>query len=193
MNKFALTITMALLTFSAFTVNDTNWIKYPKKYGLRTLEIGPKPGSPAPKDKSEETFKRIYSYPANLRLLVRATCGKQLSSKDLISRAQQLTESGSPVQEIDWDTIKSGEKFSYWAVVYSKSESVTFQLENQNDKWAIKSKSNDVKELWDVKKLTLATASNACIAPETFTKKALQTAMHDYLIEKSLANFRDQW
>lgn len=184
-----LTVTLLCITFS-YTA-PAQIIKYPKKYGLRISESGPKPGSPASDKENTAEFQRIYSYPANLRLLVRTKCGKQPKNQDLIERAKQLTEPSSPVQELDWDNIRDSDKVSYWLVIYSKQEIVNFSLQSKDNKWVVNSKSNKENELWEVKQIVIKNKS--CINYETLKKQDLQKAIHDHLIERSLSNYRNKW
>jgi hypothetical protein len=182
-------ILLLSLLFAPQLAAQTPWIKFPKKFGLRTQDIGPRPGTPAPEGKETAEYKRVYNYPANLRLIVRTTCGDAPKERDMIERAKQLTQPRSPVQEIDWKRIRDNDKVTYYAVVYSRSETVTMSLKNEGNKWVIASKTNSEKENWHTQ-VIFPNNGRSCISQDELNNKTMQTQLHNILIEKTMKNFR---
>jgi len=181
-----------LLVGSAAVAQDTLFKlpKYPPKLKMTTRDAGIRPGTPVGKnDPSTTSFKRIYSKPAGLRLLVRVPCNSRMpSDKDLIERAGQISEAGGPPVQIDWEPVYEGE-VRYVAVVYSERIISAVDLTARNGKYAVARTSKLVEDGWSVQPLDFI-GVGACIEPTELTQRQMKVAVINILNTASLANFR---
>ena len=163
--------------------------KFPPKYKLRTRDIGPKPGTAVTVSSPRtERFRRVYTSPAGLRLLVRVNCGASVTSDDLIKRAQEVSPaSGGPVQ-IDWSPIR-GDKVSFWVVTSLARRVVDVNLVAKDGKYQIKDKNTQEKLFWQVERLTFAEGKN-CIEEKNLSNKDISVAVINALNQHTIKYFR---
>ena len=189
--KTLVTYLVFMASFTSALAQESNLPKYPKNFGLRTVEKGPRPGSRAPDENATAVFERAYAYPANIRMVVRAKCDKDLKRKELIERAKNSTLATGQLAEVDWDPIRD-EKFVYWAVVYTKKHVVTLNLEAKDGKYKVAKKTKKDFEYWEVVKVENPKTKKTCVDEKSFPKKNLSTALRNILNDITLKNYRSQ-
>ena len=162
--------------------------KYPPKLKKSTRDSGPKPGTVVKNNQpSNTTFRRVYSFPTALRLLVRTNCDTRPGRKELIDRAKAITLDDGPPVQIDWETIR-GDKVSYWAVVSSNRVISHLNLGTKQGKYVVSDKKTLKQEDWDVQKLTLGKVT--CESGQKIDNKTIRKSVINILNQKSLQNFR---
>ena len=166
--------------------------KYSPSFKLSTRDIGTRPGSEVPESGPKTaTFRRVYSHPAGLRLLVRAKCGTNIGRKQLIERAENVSlPTGSPVQ-IDWEPVGSN-KVVFWAVVYAEKEVVDIDLAEKNGVYAPTGKRKSKRSTWTVQKLVFPSQKGqTCIEEKRLaSSRDVRVAVLNLLNNASLNQFR---
>ncbi len=171
---------VVLLTFSAGTgtKNKTFSIpKYSSSYKQTSRDVGPTPGSRAPNESVAE-FKRIYSHPAGMRLLVRANCDTPIGRGDLITKARQLTTTTGPVVQVDWEPIH-GDRVAYWAVASAQRKVATHVMTPNEGKYVPSRPKVTIQEHWRVERLTIGTQQ--CANAKDVDGKKLKQEISNFL------------
>ena len=187
--KKAVVLLALTLSFTIFGQRSKYHIpKYPHKLKMQTREIGTRPGTKASlRGPENDTYTRIYAYPAGVRLLVRAECGTELGRNELIQRAEKISEAKGPPVQIDWGTVRS-ERVSFWIVTYSVREILNIDLVAKDGKYAIQNKRKSNQDEWDVRKLTID--GNSCVVEKDLDERELRIAIFNVINQASLRNFR---
>ncbi len=160
--------------------------KYSPSYKQSSRDVGPLPGSHAPSESKTE-FKRIYTQPAGLRLLVRANCDTPIARGELITRARQLTTNSGPVVQIDWEPIR-GDRVSYWAVASAQRKIATHEMTPEKGKYVASEAKITAQEHWRVSRLSVKKTN--CTPIKEVDKKNLRQAVINFLNNFTVEFFR---
>ena len=153
--------------------------KYPAKSEVRSLSDGVWPGRTAGEnDKRSAEFKRVEYIPTSLRLLVRMNCTADVSSKDLIEKAQRSTSEHSDVVQIDWGRVTSNEVMFY-GVFYTLTRTTHVTLSARDGKYMIDRHNITEDPRWEVRRITLS--DGACVDEREMTERDLQVAVLNLL------------
>ncbi len=163
----------------------------PPKFKMTTRSFGTEPGSKASESSpSTAQYKRVYSHPARLRLLVRAACGTTLGRQQLIERAQSVTDPNGPHVQIDWDTIRSS-RVVFYVVTKTEEEVLDLDLEAKNGRYTVKNKRKSKKERWDVQRLTFDGGRKNCADVKDPDPKEVRVSVINALNTITLRHFRN--
>lgn len=169
-----------LLTFGSGTGAKSKSFAVPKyspSYNKTSRDVGPLPGTRAT-DHPESEFKRIYSHPAGLRLLVRANCDTPIGRGDLITKARQLTTAAGPVVQIDWEPI-NGDRVTYWVVASAQRKVATHDLSVVEGKYVASNPKVTTQEHWRVQRL--AFGNQKCPLIKEIDSKKLRQEIFNFL------------
>jgi len=183
-------LAMALLTLPISAQDSLYSIpKYPPKMKMSTRDAGVRPGTAVGKnDPTSASFRRTYSKPAGLRLLVRVPCSASLGREELIQRAKSISAADGPPVQIDWEAIRGG-RVSYYAVIYTEKTISHVDLVARAGVYRVRSKRKITEEGWDVQRLSFG-AQGACVRSEELTERAMKVAVINVLNTASLKHFR---
>lgn len=162
----------------------------PPKFKMTTRSFGTEPGSKAPESAPRTAqYKRVYSYPARLRLLVRAECGAAIGRQQLIERTQNITASDGPHVQIDWDVIRSS-RVAFYVVTYTEEKTLNIDLEAQGGKYVVKNKRKSSGGQWQVQRLSFDGGRKKCSEEKDPDPKEVRLAVINALNAITLRHFR---
>lgn len=165
--------------------------KYPPKYKKTSRDMGVKPGTKVRENGPETAqFQRLYNRPAALRLAVRVPCGRSLPDKDLIDRAKAITSDKGPPTSIDWMGI-TGDKVSYYAVLYMERTISKVSLKAKNGVYAAASTSRNDESKWSVARLNFP-KTGQCVDRKELTNRDMRVAVVNVLNAATLQWFRSR-
>lgn len=158
---------------------------------MTTRSVGPRPGSVAGDDAPDTAiFKRIYSKPSQLRILVRANCNTRVGQQSLIEKAKSNSLPSGPVVQLDWERVRDKEVV-FWAVASSETEVVTINLEKKDGRYVSKGSQKNTTETWDVQQIIFPIAKgNPCVNETALAKRDMRIALVNFLNSTTLSNFR---
>lgn len=191
MKTLALCLT-CLFTFALFAQSSSYPVpKSAPKFSTVSKNVGPKPGSKAPEGAPDRAvFKRIFSKPSKLRILVRANCGTRIGEKALIDKAKSNSLPTGPVAQLDWERIR-GESVLFWAVSSSEQEVITIDLKKENGRYISQGKKRNVSETWDIQQVIFPVAKgNICVEEKKISHRDMRVALINFLNNSTLRNFR---
>lgn len=164
--------------------------KYSPSYKRTSRDIGPRPGSRVMEDARTSTFKRVYSRPAGLRLLVRANCSTNLRRGELISKARKLSTASGPVVQIDWEPIR-GDKVAFWVVASASRKVTEVTLTDKDGKYVASGSKTSPQEHWEVSKLIVGgVKTSACVNEKKMESHELRLAVINFLNRFSVDFYR---
>lgn len=188
-----LLVALSLSVFGSLLWAQTPTYTIPKASGsfsLRTTDFGPRPGSAVPENGPDsETFRRVYAYPAQVRLVVRAACDAQISDKALIDEAQTASEPGKGPTQIDWQNVPANE-FKLLLVLHARREEVRVPLTAKDGKYVAGGTDRKESEEWEVVEVKMPNNLNPCLKRDQISNSDLKKAVYNALNSLSLKNFR---
>lgn len=162
------------------------------KFNMITRDIGPKPGSPSPKENATATYRRTYIKPAHMRMFVRAKCSDKLTSKAVIERAKSSTMSGSSAVQIDWSADIGNKDVQFWMVTVEEKIEVNVDLITKDGKYSVAGKKENKDERWTATRVQVKEAGGRCAQQEKLDEKKVRVAVLNELNARTLAHFRGQ-
>ncbi|PIE02805.1 MAG: hypothetical protein CSA81_05665 [Acidobacteria bacterium] len=152
----------------------------PLKAKVETKFIGVKPGTVKGEKAPEEAqYKRIEYKPPFLCMLVRAECSTNVSHKELIEKAKQISSPGRATVEIDWGDISSDE-VSFYAVVYLEKRITDYDLVAQDGIYQVSNADVNYQKRYQVARLPL-TEGKMCADEKTLRVSSLRYAILNLL------------
>ena len=161
--------------------------KYPPKLSMSSRDSGPRPGSKAP-DGAGGTFRRTYTKPAALRLLVRAPCSARIKDEALIQRAKSISLEDGPVVQIDWDVI-GNQRVTYHVVLFLGRNISQINLAERDGIYKVRDKKSIKDNSWEVHKLNFK-GQGTCVTSKDLTHLGMRVAVVNMLNSASLRHFR---
>jgi len=159
--------------------------KQSPSYKRTSRDVGPHPGSKVAGQGGEQSFSRIYSRPATMRMLVRANCSTTINPSELINRARQLSTTSGQVIQIDWEPIQ-GDKVAFWAVASATRKVTKIELTEVEGKYKAGNRKTSPHEHWEVARLTIGNEVKV-------TKCADITKLSNSDIKKAVINFLNRF
>lgn len=162
------------------------------KFSMITRDVGPKPGSPSPKENATATYRRTYIKPAHMRMFVRAKCTDKLTPQQVIERAKSSTMSGSSAVQIDWSSDIGNKDVQFWMVTVEEKLEVNVDLVTKDGKYSIARKKENKDERWSASRVKVKTAGGRCARQDKLDEKKVRVAVLNELNARTLAHFRGQ-
>ena len=164
--------------------------KYPPRLKMTSRDYGPRPGAAVSKNgKKSAIFRRVYSRPAGLRLLVKTNCTNTPKKDDLTRRAERISLSDGPPVQIDLAPGKDG-KAAYFAVMYLERKISHVDLVARDGKYAVSNTRASDEGTWVVKKLNFPKQGGSCTQTRELTNREMRVALVNALNDATLAHFR---